>query len=143
MRHRVSSQAGFSLVEMLVATLILAFGLIGLAGLQATSLRANNSALQRSQVNLLAQDIVDRMRSNRAVAIAGGYDIALTDAAPTGSSLANTDVAQWRGDIAAALPSGSGAVACVTATAICTVTIRWDEARTGAGNLSYLMSTQL
>ena len=55
---------GFTLIEVLVAMLVLAVGLLGLAGLQATSLRNNQSAYNRSQATQLAYDIADRMRAN-------------------------------------------------------------------------------
>ncbi len=57
---------GFTLIEVLIAMLILAIGLLGLAGLQATSLRNNMSAYNRSQATLLAYDMADRMRANVA-----------------------------------------------------------------------------
>lgn len=137
---------------MLVATLILAFGLIGLAGLQATSLRASSSALQRSQVNLLGQDIVDRMRANRASAINSqtyetSSDSDLDDDAdfttdPSGNATAIADVAAWRVLLADFLPSGQGAIVCDGS--ICHVRIRWDDTRSGGATWQiYDMSTQL
>jgi len=55
---------GFTLVEVLVSMIVLSIGLLGLAGLQATSLRNNQSAYYRSQATFLAYDIADRMRAN-------------------------------------------------------------------------------
>lgn len=55
---------GFTLIEVLVATLILAIGILGLAGLQATGLRNNLSAYNRSQATQLAYNMADRMRAN-------------------------------------------------------------------------------
>ena len=67
-------QKGFTLLEVLVAVLVLAIGLLGLAGLQATSLRVNQSASMRSQATNLAYDMADRIRANRGAALAGSYD---------------------------------------------------------------------
>jgi type IV pilus assembly protein PilV len=57
-------QSGFTLIEVLVAIIILAIGLLGLANLQTVSLRNNQSAYLRTQAVWLANDIADRMRSN-------------------------------------------------------------------------------
>ena len=61
---------GFSIIEVLVALLVLAIGLLGLAALQAQGLRFNHDAYVRTQATHLAYDIIDRMRSNRANAAA-------------------------------------------------------------------------
>ena len=56
-------QAGFTLIEVLVAALLLSIGLVGLAGLQGASLMNNQRSFMRSQVTALAYDLADR--SNR------------------------------------------------------------------------------
>ena len=66
-------QSGFTLLEVLVAMLVLAIGLLGLAGLMTSSMRDNLSASHRTQATWLAYDILDRMRANRTSAIAGSY----------------------------------------------------------------------
>ena len=63
----MNKNTGFTLIEVLIAMLVLAVGLLGLAGLQATSLKNNQSAYNRSQATQLAYDIADRMRSNPSV----------------------------------------------------------------------------
>ena len=60
----MNKNTGFTLIEVLIAMIILAVGLLGLAGLQATSLRNNQSAYNRSVATQLAYDIADRMRAN-------------------------------------------------------------------------------
>jgi type IV pilus assembly protein PilV len=67
--RRVRSQSGSSLIEVLVAMLILAIGLIGFAGLQAQALRMNYETLQRTRASALAEELFDRMRSNRYLAV--------------------------------------------------------------------------
>lgn len=64
-------QQGFSLVEVLVALAILSIGLLGLAGLQATSHIAQNEALAKAQALVLAQDMAERIASNRGNAKLG------------------------------------------------------------------------
>ncbi len=56
---------GFTLVEVMVAVVILAIGLLGMATLMMNSLQSNESAYSRSQATLLAYDILDRMRVNK------------------------------------------------------------------------------
>jgi type IV pilus assembly protein PilV len=57
-------QGGFSLIEVLVTVVILAVGLLGVAGVQALGLRTANVALEHSLVTTLATDIAERMRAN-------------------------------------------------------------------------------
>jgi type IV pilus assembly protein PilV len=62
------SQTGATLIEILVSMLILMFGLLGLVGVMVQSQRAQVEAFQREQAILLAQDMVNRMQVNKAVA---------------------------------------------------------------------------
>lgn len=118
-----NQQAGFTLIEVLVSALILAIGLVGVAGLQAVSLKNNQSTFMRSQVTALAYDLADRMRANVPAANAGSYDPGV--AALNGgcnsvsgcsrSELAAHDLAEWSAAISTYLPSGQGFV-CVDST---------------------------
>jgi len=119
---------GVSLIEVLVTVVILAFGLLGLAGLQANSLRGNTSAYMRTQATFLAYDILDRMRSNRIEAVDNGaYDTSL-GASPSGTSIAATEVSAWQTALNE-LPAGDGAIDCVPATDVCYITVRWSDTR--------------
>lgn len=62
--HR--TQGGFSLIEVMIALLVLGFGLLGLALLQTMNLRYTQSANQRTQAVNLATELIDMMRSNRS-----------------------------------------------------------------------------
>lgn len=138
---KIRGQQGFTLLEMLVALVILSFGLLGLAGLQAVSLRNNTNAYQRSQANVLAYDIVDRMRANRSQAVSNAYNIAL-GATPSGSGVTLADLQEWRALLVGTLPNGDGAVSC-TGSGLCTVTVQWDEIAAGGANQQILLSTQI
>lgn len=59
------NNAGFTLLEVLVSLVILAIGLLGVAGLQVTALANNNSSAQRSQATALVSEYADILRSNR------------------------------------------------------------------------------
>ena len=132
---------GFTMIEVLVAIFVLAIGLLGLAGLQTTSLKNNTSAYTRSQAQLLAYDMLDRMRSNQEGVKLGNYDDLLSSAptdpncAGSGCSvaeLAQHDAYEWSTFLAQTLPSGTGLVTGSGAGSIFTITVMWDDERTGA-----------
>lgn len=124
---------GFTLLEVLVSLLILSVGLLGIAGLQLTGLRNNQSAYVRSQATILAYDILDRMRANRAEAQTGGYNITIqgtgdlpsTSGSPTQAA---TDLHRWGADLLALLPAAQTSVN-VAANNTVTVSIVWDDSR--------------
>lgn len=68
-----AGQSGFTLIEVLVTLLILAIGLLGLAGLQTRMLSSEMEAYQRSHALVLVQDMVNRINANRAEARSGAY----------------------------------------------------------------------
>lgn len=92
---QMRSERGFSMTELLVAMLILAIGLLGLAGMQTRSVQMNLSAYQATQANYLAQDMLERMRANRTDALSGDYNLALGASAPQGNSVAAQDLQDW------------------------------------------------
>lgn len=136
---------GFTLIEVLVTMLILAVGLLGLAGLQTTGLRYNVSAYQRTQATVLANDILDRMRSNRAVADTGGYNTRndqlpgsyssnclSTTANCTPADLASHDIREWKTDIENTLPGGQAQVTSQPASGtgvLHTIAVQWIDDR--------------
>lgn len=66
-------QSGFNLIEVLIAMVILAVGLLGIAGLQMTGVRANQGSYYRSQAASIMTDIAERMHSNLPGINAGAY----------------------------------------------------------------------
>ena len=123
--HR-NSQRGNTLIEVLVALLVLSIGLLGVAGLQLTSLRNNRSAHLRSQAQVMAYDITDRMRANRQLAVdTGAYNIAIGIPA-IGGTLAGDDLVRWKEAILNSLPSGDGSVQVVN-TNVVLITVQWVD----------------
>ncbi|MDQ1303547.1 MAG: type pilus assembly protein PilV, partial [Pseudomonadota bacterium] len=66
---QIRRQSGLSLIEVLITVVLVSIGLLGLAGLQLTSVRNSNSSGERFMATTLAQDIIERMRANRARAV--------------------------------------------------------------------------
>ena len=121
---------GFSLVEVLIAMLVMSIGLLGLAALQAQGLKFNHDAYGRTQGTALAYDIMDRMRANRANA--ADYVVAdPNEACDATVADADMDLSCWYDNLAALLPSGTGGIAqnAVDAT-MYDVTVQWSDRET-------------
>ncbi|HEX5339302.1 MAG TPA: type IV pilus modification protein PilV [Gammaproteobacteria bacterium] len=139
--------SGFTLIEVLVALVILSVGLLGIAGMITTALRTNDGAYLRTEANIMAYNILDRMRTNRDSATQGVYDSSMgtaSDITPTPTSclgstanctaakMAAWDVYEWKQELAANLPSGEGSiVTSLDANGVvnATITVQWDAAR--------------
>lgn len=66
-------QAGLMLIEVLISLIIVAIGLLGLAGLHLRAQQAETEAYQRAQALMLLNDIENRIRANRPAAWDGNY----------------------------------------------------------------------
>ncbi len=138
---RRSTQSGFTMVEALVALVVLAIGLLGIAALYLNSLQAGRTAVYRTHAVNLAADLADRIRSNRGAV--AGYDAAFADVAVavatcyttagcTPNELATSDLSRWKGAIAQLLPNGEGQVVVTPPVGVgepanYVVTVRWVE----------------
>lgn len=141
---RSRRNAGFSLLEVLIAVIVLSIGLLGLAGLQLSASKNNQEAFYRTQATLLANDIVDRMRANREAALNGDYDIAL-GADANGNTLAAQDLAAWKNRLEATLPDGDGSTS-LGAGDTMTIIVQWTEraiAEEDTGTIQFRTETQL
>lgn len=131
----LQKQRGVGLIEVLVTVLILATSLMALAALQTRSLQFNQGSYLRSQANIYAYDILDRMRSNTTNL--ASYNIARADfdlnSAQVTAPIAAADLDDWRRNIATTLPKGKGYISCVAATSVCTVNVEWDEITNNSG----------
>ena len=134
-------QAGFTMVEVMVALVVLAVGLLGIAALLLKSLQSGRTATYRTQAVNLAADLADRIRSNRTAqadygtlfadtpAVVGACD---TTGGCSDADLAATDLARWKETIADLLPEGQGQVvvqppAAAGEPANYLVSIQWTE----------------
>jgi|KBSMisStaDraftv2_1062788.scaffolds.fasta_scaffold06465_6 type IV pilus assembly protein PilV len=143
---RLHAQRGVGVVEILVAVLVLSIGLLGLAGLQMRTLRNSESSLERGVAVFETHAIADAMRADRANAMASGYDILLSAAAPTGSTFRARALAAWRQNLTSSLGQGAtGQVQCNNST-LCTIIVQWDDSRaqsTGGTPTTFQVTTQV
>lgn len=162
--HRTESrvhQTGVGLIEVLVALLILAIGLLGIAGLQTAAVQTNYLAYQYTMAARLAENLAENMRANRVGLLNNDYTLAFgAEPADPGSDcgaasadcspaeLAAWQLADWYGmlaspeeayensavSLAEALPSARGSVTCAapcTDRSLRVITVYWDAERTG------------
>lgn len=82
-------QRGMSMIELLVAVLVMGIGVLGITALQMVSLQNNRAALYRAEAVQLAYDMMDRIRANPAGASVAGeaYDGVDLDDAPAAPSV--------------------------------------------------------
>lgn len=128
LRHTRYCSRGFTLLEVLVALIVMSVGLLSLAGMQVIGLRTNHSAYMRTQATIQSYDIIDRMRANIPGVRSGNYNkptVADSDGvehtnceSTTGCStqnMAEHDLFKWNQAIADVLPNGQGVV-CIDST---------------------------
>lgn len=133
-------QRGVTIVEGLVALVILSVGMLGIASLYVASLKTGRTALIRTQAVNLVNDMLDSMRANGLARTA--YDTTSLEEAPavpdcedgvcTPEQLAEADLANWLLAVQTTLPGGSGTVAVdprsPAAPDLYTVSVQWSEA---------------
>lgn len=142
-------QKGMTLIEVLVAFVILAIGMLGIASMLLLSSKVNNSSYAKQQAVQCIYDIFDKMRTNSQAAINGSYNIsnlnsngsptaptkpgAMCDASACNKTqLATYDTWDWLTNNVSKLPNGSGSITSVTApgtagNTLLTVTVQWDD----------------
>ena len=133
---------GFSLLESLIALVVFSIGFLALTLLMHTSLQNTNSAFYRSVATEQAYDMADRIRANRGAAGANVMNYLNVEASAktvppcivagcTPEKLAEYDGWQWNQTNKDVLPSGGGTIVPTTALGKVTVTVSWDDNRTG------------
>ncbi len=130
-------QAGVSLIEVLVALFVLAFGMLGIAGMQTMAMKANQSAFERNAAVISANSIVERIRSNQRWERDGSYNRALPTGActvPEGTDRVSVDIRNWLGELTTNLGANAcGGINCSGSPVFCRISVRWDDSRVRGG----------
>lgn len=135
---------GFTLLEVLIALLVISIGLLGVAALQISSLRNNLSAEHLGQATQLAYSMADRMRVNafyvKSTANGGVYisklpkdatqKAACTSTGCPPAVMAENDLFEWNQNTEKVLPGGVGSITRTgdSSTAVYTVSVQWLDA---------------
>jgi type IV pilus assembly protein PilV len=135
-KYRKPRQAGFSLVEVLIALVIMSVGMLGIAGLYVQSLQAGRTSMFRHHAVTLASDVADRIRANPLAGIAyidpvGADNNCVGGALCTAAQMAANDVFLWKEQAQDTLPGGDVTVVFAPAAGLVPpsyqITISWTE----------------
>jgi type IV pilus assembly protein PilV len=154
-RGRHHSIAGMSLIEVLISIVIASIGLLALAGVNTSSVRYTKMSQYRGTATLLASDIGERMRINKAGASSYvlqsnfATQAALPAAAPTCDSYLTTctavqmaafDLQTWQVLVRSQLPEGSASIAYQNAQTAADVWVAWRDPAVAADDLTVAAS---
>lgn len=118
----VLRQKGSTLIEVLVALLVLGVGLLGMLGLQNQAIKMSQAALYDSQARYAINDLVERVRMNTRTDAGNAQYYAMSQASIAGTSpscgssnctprqIATSDVAEWLSGLTRTLPSAKAEV---------------------------------
>ena len=130
-------QHGFTLVEVLIAMIVLSVGMLGIAGLYLHSIQAGRTSVFRHQAITLAGDVADRIRANPSAGVnyqAAGQDNGCVDGAVdcTPTEMAQNDIDTWDTQAASALPGGQIGIVFTDNAGVAPdtyqITVSWSEA---------------
>lgn len=129
--HGRGSQQGVGMLEVMIAVLVLAIGILGIAALQAITLKNSGSSAARTQAAIQAYSMLDIVRSDRLNA--GMYNTNIYTAGD-GSGTPGT-MGGWLDGLKTAVdPSAKGLVVCIANSLTCTVGVQWDDSRATGGD---------
>ena len=156
MVFRLSKQRGVTLIEVMIALLILAIGLLGFAAMQTQGMVTGRKAFLNSQAEVLAEDMVERIRANSLNA-AGVAAYAMTtndNGVNKGCDTNNCSISdmrqwdqfKWKTRLANTLPSGNGDVTVTIGAngyATVKITVSYALDREETANAQYMLATQI
>jgi type IV pilus assembly protein PilV len=144
--------SGFTLLEVLIALVVLSIGLLGIAALQGVGLRSSQGAYLTSQASLLAYDMADRIRANpQTLAVYNGFVANDANCLAAGAGLAGADLQEWSCAVRALLPDGTGRIDGVqvqdfgiigTITRY-TITLTWRDLQDGGTPWEYVLAIEI
>jgi type IV pilus assembly protein PilV len=131
-------QSGFSLVEVLIALVVMSIGMLGIAGLYVQSMQAGRTSMFRHHAVTLAGDVADRIRANPIAGIAYADPVGANNncAPPVGAlcsaaQMAANDIFLWKDQALNYLPSGNVTIVFVPAAGFVPptyqITVSWTE----------------
>ena len=141
----MKKQQGFTLIEALVAFLILSIGMLGIASLQTMSLKSGHTAALRTAAILKVDEILESMRSNPTALLsyaAGTADMGTDNGCSqttiaavncTPAQLAVDELFRWKNSLIEALPNNAG-----TVMTNIVVTVNWSERNVDTGGASVM-----
>jgi len=129
------TQSGFSMIEVLIAIVILAIGLLGFALLQTLNLRYTQGANARTQATNLGYTMLDQMRANRLAAAqytsasfnADSLGDSSCDAPSSSASVVARGIGEWKCQVYRSLGPSTAATVTYSAAGIAGVRLSWDE----------------
>jgi type IV pilus assembly protein PilV len=152
---------GFTLLEVLIALVIISIGLLGIAAMQASAIVSTHSSQTESLVAIEARSLADAMQANPVYWRGGNYPTtAFTVSAKTGATMATVsdstlnasgldcvttactppqlagyDVQLWGAQLNQQVPGANASITCqATAPTTCTITVFWTQKATVATN---------
>lgn len=145
----MKQKLGFSLLEVLVALVILAIGMLGVAHILLIAHKSNTSNYMKQHAIQTAYNMLDKVRANRQAAINGNYSVnnIVANGAPnvpgapstncntsicSSSDMASYDTWYWLSNDLVKLPNGCGSVTTAPSgiSTLVTVTVQWDDSAT-------------
>jgi len=139
MQTRIKGHQGMTLLEVLIAVIILSVGLLGVAGLQTTNLRNSQSAHQKTMAVLLASGMAERIRANRVLALTGSFALSKTCSSLSSTgSIQQLEQKNWIDEIRSSLGSVAttcGEVTYNAGTRTYIVTVYWDDSKALGGRV--------
>jgi type IV pilus assembly protein PilV len=122
MRRETRGQRGFTLIEVLVAMLVLAFGILGMISLQALAVGQSAAAEDRARATQLANDLAAQMWLAK------------------GANVSAAQISTWQGTLDSAshpntgLPGGTGSVSYDSTNKLSIITVNWTDPHTGSAH---------
>lgn len=129
-------QQGAGLIEVLMATLVLSIGLLGIGAILVVSMKNSQGALERSEAVSQTYSMLDILRENKPEAIIGRYNMtSWTCTPPSADNKIGSDLNNWVTSLQSQIgPDACGRVVCNSLS--CTVSVRWgrwgDQVEEGA-----------
>ena len=133
-----TKQQGFSMLEVLITILIVSFGLLALAGLQMYGIKSNRTSYYRSIATMQADDLIERMRANRAYILKSTANAKQYENVPTtqpscanstctAEQQAKTDAFIWNSVNKEVLPGGGATVTYDATSGLYDITLKWKD----------------